>query len=94
MNQILLIWGHYPDTEIYIALPEGMTLLQLRHYARQCGFLDIQDLYGDPALAGYSLDQKDALRCTLEAAGYDVREGIACLSHHDPLYVCIGEASL
>lgn len=74
MNQISLAWGHYPDAELFIVVPDGITHAQLRHYARGLGFLDFQNRDGSPLLCGYSLDQKDALRCALETSGYEIAD--------------------
>ncbi|MBU1316218.1 MAG: hypothetical protein KJ947_10385 [Alphaproteobacteria bacterium] len=74
MTQISLAWGHYPDTETFIVIPSGITQPQLQYYAHQCGFLDFQNEDGLPLLCGSSRDQKDALRCTVEAAGYELAE--------------------
>lgn len=74
MNQISLAYGHYPDSEIFIVVPTGITLAQLRHYAHGCGFLDFQNDDGLALLCGSSRDQKKALRHTLEAAGYQLAD--------------------
>lgn len=72
MNRISLAYGHYPDTETFIVIPSGISQAQLQHYAHQCGYIDFQNEDGLPLLCGSSRDQKDALRHTLEAAGYEL----------------------
>lgn len=74
MNQISIAWGHFPDAEIYTALVRGLTHAQLRYYAQPCAFIEFQDEVSEPVFLGSSRDQKDALICELEAAGYEIED--------------------
>ncbi|MCB5205317.1 hypothetical protein LH464_22915 [Neorhizobium sp. T786] len=73
MNKIGLYYGHYPDTEIFIVVPDGITPAQLRHYVKGLGFLDFQNDDGQSLLCGSTSSQKDALHQRLEALGYRLK---------------------
>ncbi|TPM33554.1 hypothetical protein FJ955_02050 [Mesorhizobium sp. B2-2-2] len=73
LNQISLVWSRYPDSQILSVQARGLTHAQLRHYARQVGFLDFQDDDGLAVVIG-TIAQRDDLFCVLESAGYEIEQ--------------------
>ncbi|PRD44383.1 hypothetical protein C5748_07330 [Phyllobacterium phragmitis] len=78
MNQVWLMWRSHPGAEILSVEAGGLSRAQLRHYARQAGFLDFRDDDGDPVIVGTHA-QRNGLRCALEAAGYEITDDAVLL---------------
>lgn len=76
LNQISLVWSRYPDSQILSVSAHGLTHAQLRHYARQVGFLDFQDDDDEPVIIG-TVAQRDDLFCVLESAGYEIEQELS-----------------
>ncbi|MEB2846810.1 hypothetical protein [Endobacterium cereale] len=91
MHTVSLAWGHYFDSEIFIAAPTGITLRELRHYARGVGFIDFQTHTGAPLLCGYSEHQKAALKEALQNDGYSLgKDGLFSAM---PIFLCVPDTA-
>lgn len=70
---ILLHWQRLPDSPLLAVRADGLMDSQVRHYGRRAGLRRVAIEDGKPAMVG-AIEQRDALLCELERAGYIVEE--------------------
>lgn len=71
--QIHLHWRRLPDSPLLAVRATGIMDSQVRHYGRRAGLRYVAIDDGKPAMVG-AVEQRDALLCELERAGYTVEE--------------------
>lgn len=70
---IQLHWQRFPDSRLLAVRADGLADSQVRHYGRRAGFRRVAIDENAPAMIG-TIEQRDALLCELESAGYTVDE--------------------
>lgn len=73
LNQITLRWNRRSDTPILSVDTDDLPRSTLRHYARRAGFIEHAADNGAPVFLA-TAEQREALLCLLESAGYDIDE--------------------
>ncbi|MGB3540062.1 MAG: hypothetical protein WBA42_18060 [Mesorhizobium sp.] len=71
--QIQLHWQRLPDSPLLAVRADGLMDSQVRHYGRRAGLRRIAIEDDKPAMVG-TREQRDALLCELESAGYTIEE--------------------
>lgn len=70
---IHLHWQRLPDSPLQAVRADGLMDSQVCHYGRRAGLRRVSIEDGRPAMVG-TVEQRDALLCELENAGYIVEE--------------------
>jgi hypothetical protein len=70
---IHLHWQRLPESSLLAVRADGLMDSQVRHYGRRAGLRRVSMGDGKPAMVG-ALEQRDALLCELESAGYSIEE--------------------
>ena len=76
MFGIRLHWLRLPDSPLLTVRADGLAAAQVRHYARRAGLHRVTCDDGGPGMLG-TIEQRDALLCELESAGYIIEEDYA-----------------
>lgn len=70
---IHLHWQRFPGSPLLAVSADGLADAQVRHYARRAGLRRVAIEDERPAMVG-TIEQRDALLCELESAGYIIEE--------------------
>lgn len=70
---IRLHWQRFPDSPLLAVRGDGVLDSQVRHYGRRAGLRRVAIEDDKPAMVG-TREQRDALLCELESAGYTIEE--------------------
>lgn len=73
---IRLHWRRFTDSPLLAVRADGLADAQVRHYGCRAGFHRVAIDDGAPAMVG-TVEQRDALLCELESAGYIIEEDYA-----------------
>ncbi|TPL45330.1 hypothetical protein [Mesorhizobium sp. B2-4-6] len=70
---ICLQWQRLPGSPLLAVRADGVADAQVRHYGRRAGLHRVAIDDEIPAMVG-TTEQRDALLCELENAGYEIEE--------------------
>lgn len=70
---ICLHWQRLHGSPLLAVQADGLAAAQLRHYGRRAGLRGVTIGEDVPAMVG-TVEQRDALLCELESAGYEIEE--------------------
>lgn len=76
MFGIRLHWRRLPDSPLLAVRADGLADAQVRHYGHRAGLHRVAVDDGAPAMIG-TIEQRNALLCELESAGYIIEEEYA-----------------